>query len=127
MIKSTHPKIEITVHNQFVEDRSLINHDRYFFAYTITIHNHGPLNIQLISRHWIIENSAGKKFEVKGDGVIGEQPIIKEGESYTYTSGTEIDTPTGCMSGTYKMRSKEGDLFDSKIPKFELQMPRTLH
>jgi|TARA_B110000967_G_C18640225_1_gene438129 ApaG protein len=127
MIKSSHPKIEITVHNQFLEDRSLINHDRYFFAYTITIHNHGTDSIQLISRHWIIENSAGEKFDVKGDGVVGEQPIINEGESYTYTSGTEIDTPTGFMSGTYTMQSKDGRLFDSIIPKFELQMPRTLH
>ena len=127
MIKSSHPKIEITVHNQFLEDRSLINHDRYFFAYTITIHNHGTDSIQLIRRHWIIENSAGEKFDVKGDGVVGEQPIINEGESYTYTSGTEIDTPTGFMSGTYTMQSKDGRLFDSIIPKFELQMPRTLH
>ena len=127
MIKSIHPKIEITVHNQFLDDHSLINQNRYFFTYTITIHNHGPNRAQLISRHWIIENSAGEKFEVKGDGVLGEQPIINEGESYTYTSGTEIDTPTGFMSGTYKMRGKEGHLFDSKIPKFELQMPRTLH
>tara|TARA_B100000787_G_C16063950_1_gene236818 strand:- start:428 stop:670 length:243 start_codon:yes stop_codon:yes gene_type:complete len=80
-----------------------------------------------MSRHWIIENSAGKIFEVKGDGVVGEQPIINEGESYKYTSGTEIDTPNGFMSGTYKMRSKNGQLFDTKIPKFELRMPRTLH
>ncbi len=127
MIKSIHPKIEITVHNQFLDDHSLINQNRYFFTYTITIHNHGPNRAQLISRHWIIENSAGEKFEVKGNGVVGEQPIISEGESYTYSSGTEIDTPTGFMSGTYKMRSKEGHIFDSKIPKFELQMPRTLH
>ena len=127
MIKSIHPKIEITVHNQFLDDHSLINQNRYFFTYTITIHNHGPNRAQLISRHWIIENSAGEKFEVKGDGVVGEQPVINSGESFTYTSGTEIDTPTGLMSGTYKMRSKEGHLFDSIIPKFKLQMPRTLH
>ena len=127
MIKIAHPEIEITIHNQFIEDRSLINDDRYFFAYTITIRNHGFDSVQLISRHWIIENSAGKIFEVKGEGVVGEQPIINEGESYTYTSGTEIDTPTGFMSGTYTMQSKDGRLFDSIIPKFELQMPRTLH
>lgn len=127
MIKIAHPEIEITIHNQFIEDRSLINDDRYFFAYTITIRNHGFNSIQLMSRHWIIENSAGKIFEVKGDGVVGEQPIINDGESYKYTSGTEIDTPNGFMSGTYKMRSKNGQLFDTKIPKFELRMPRTLH
>ena len=127
MIKTAHPEIEITVHNQFLEDRSLINNDQYFFEYTITIHNHGSDSIRLISRHWVIENSAGKKFEIKGDGVVVEQPIINGGETYTYTSGTEINTPTGFMSGTYKMQSKEGNLFDSKIPKFELQMPRTLH
>ena len=127
MTKARNQDIEITVKTEFLEDRSFINHDRYFFTYTITIHNHGSHSIQLISRHWVIENSAGKKFEVKGDGVVGEQPIINEGDSYTYTSGTEIDTPTGFMSGTYKMRSKEGHYFDSKIPKFELQMPRTLH
>ena len=127
MIKIAHPEIEIIIHNQFIEDRSLINDDRYFFAYTITIRNHGFNSIQLMSRHWIIENSAGKIFEVKGDGVVGEQPIINEDESYSYTSGTEIDTPTGFMSGTYKMQSKDGKLFDAKIPKFELHMPRTLH
>jgi ApaG protein len=127
MIKTAHPEIEITVHNQFLEDRSLINNDQYFFEYTITIHNHGSDSIRLISRHWVIENSAGKKFEIKGDGVVGEQPIINESESYSYTSGTEIDTPTGFMSGTYKMQSKDGKFFNAKIPKFELQMPRTLH
>ena len=126
MIKSAHPEIEIIVHNQFLEDRSLINHNRYFFAYTITIHNHGSYSIQLISRHWIIENSAGKKFEVKGDGVVGEQPIINEGESYTYTSGTEIDTPLELCLVHIKCRVRMGP-FRCKIPKFELHMPRTLH
>ena len=127
MINSSVSEIEITVHNQFLADRSFINQDRYFFAYTITIHNHGPHSVQLISRHWIIENSAGETSEVKGEGVIGEQPIINNGESYTYTSATEINTPTGFMYGTYQMLTQNSDQFDSKIPKFKLQMPRTLH
>ena len=127
MTKARNQDIEITVKTEFLEDRSFINHDRYFFTYTITIHNHGSHSIQLMSRHWVIENSAGKIFEVQGDGVVGEQPIINESESYSYTSGTEINTPTGFMSGTYKMQSKDGKFFNAKIPKFELQMPRTLH
>lgn len=127
MTKTRNSDVEITVKTQFLEDRSFINHDRYFFTYTVTIYNHGSNSIQLMSRHWIIENSAGKIFEVKGDGVVGEQPIINVSESYSYTSGTEINTPTGFMSGTYKMQSKDGKFFIAKISKFELQMPRTLH
>ncbi len=127
MTPSRESKIEITVHNQFFEERSLISQDRYFFAYTITIYNHGPYNVKLISRHWVVENSAGDVFEVMGEGVVGEQPVINIGESYTYTSGTEINTPTGCMQGTYQMLGPDANLFDAKIPKFLLQMPRTLH
>lgn len=127
MTKTRNSDVEITVKTQFLEDRSFINHDRYFFTYTVTIYNHGSNSIRLMSRHWIIENSAGKIFEVKGDGVVGEQPIINVSESYSYTSGTEINTPTGFMSGTYKMQSKDGKFFIAKISKFELQMPRTLH
>ncbi len=97
------------------------------FFHEVEIKNDSSQAIQLMSRHWIIENSKAEIFEVKGDGVIGEQPTINPGEVYSYSSFTEISTPSGFMWGSYKMLT-EGDIsFDVDIPKFELTMPRTLH
>ena len=93
----------------------------------MTIKNEGLQPIQLISRHWIINNAHDEKFEVKGEGVVGEQPIIQAGTEFSYTSGTEIDTPTGNMSGSYQMITKEGLEFHAEISEFKLNMPRTLH
>ena len=127
MAKFDESQIIITVETQFIEENSIVEFNKYFFAYTVTIKNQGIQSAQLISRHWIIENANHEIFEVKGQGVIGEQPIIKPGESFTYTSGTEIDTPIGSMYGTYEMMTEDVKSFIAKIPKFQLNMPRTLH
>tara|TARA_B100000902_G_scaffold310164_1_gene299680 strand:- start:1059 stop:1448 length:390 start_codon:yes stop_codon:yes gene_type:complete len=129
MIKPTTPEFQvaITVKSEFISERSFIEANKYFFSYTVTIENQGIQSVQLISRHWIICNANNERFEVKGDGVIGEQPIIKAGSLYSYTSGTEINTPVGSMLGSYRMITEEGIEFDAKISEFELNMPRTLH
>ena len=119
--------IRITVETQFIEEKSSVEHNRYFFNYTITISNDGLVPAQLVSRHWIITDANEASFEVKGLGVVGEQPLIQPHESYTYTSGTEINTPVGSMHGSYQMVSEDGTSFDAEIPMFILSMPRTLH
>ena len=128
MVKTT-PKsqVKILVKTEFIEERSNIEENQYFFSYTVTIKNEGLQPVQLISRHWIINNAHDEKFEVKGEGVVGEQPIIQAGTEFSYTSGTEIDTPTGNMSGSYQMITKEGLEFHAEISEFKLNMPRTLH
>ena len=127
MSKLNEPHIIVTVETQFIETNSMVELNKYFFSYTVTIKNQGVQTVQLIGRHWIIQNSNKESFEVKGQGVIGEQPIIEPGDSYVYTSGTEIDTPEGLMYGTYQMMTEDVKSFDTKIPKFILSMPRTLH
>ena len=119
--------IRINVEIHFVEEKSNIEHNRYFFNYTVTISNDGLIPAQLVSRHWIITDANEESFEVKGLGVVGEQPLIQPHESYTYTSGTEINTPVGSMHGSYQMVSEDGTSFDAEIPMFILSMPRTLH
>jgi len=119
--------IRINVETHFVEGKSSIEHNRYFFNYTVTISNDGLIPAQLVSRHWIITDANEESFEVKGLGVVGEQPLIQPHESYTYTSGTEINTPVGSMHGSYQMVSEDGTSFDAEIPMFILSMPRTLH
>ena len=119
--------IRISVETDFVEEKSSVEHNRYFFSYTVTISNDGIIPAQLVSRHWIITDANEQSFEVKGLGVIGEQPLIQAHESYTYTSGTELNTPVGSMHGSYQMVSEDGTSFDAEIPMFILSMPRTLH
>jgi ApaG protein len=119
--------ILVKVTPNFIEKNSMIEFNKYVFAYVVEIKNDSLQPIQLISRHWIIENSKFEKFEVKGNGVIGEQPIIPPGEIYNYSSFTEISTPSGFMWGSYQMLTESEISFDVEIPKFELNMPRTLH
>ena len=119
--------ILIKVTPNFIEKTSMIEFNKYVFAYEVEIKNESSQPIQLISRHWIIENSKFEKFEVKGEGVIGEQPTIAPGEVYNYSSFTEISTPSGFMWGSYQMLTESEISFDVEIPKFELNMPRTLH
>lgn len=119
--------IRINVETHFVEEKSSIEYNRYFFNYTVTISNDGLVPAQLVSRHWIITDANEETFEVKGLGVVGEQPLIQPHESYTYTSGTELNTPVGSMHGSYQMVSEDGTSFDAEIPMFILSMPRTLH
>ena len=120
-------QVSISVKSEFIEEHSYVQENKYFFSYTVTIENQGLQSVQLISRHWIINNAHNERFEVKGEGVVGEQPIIQPGDTFTYSSGTEINTPLGSMVGTYHMITEEGVEFDAKISEFELNMPRTLH
>jgi len=120
-------QVSISVLAEFVEERSNVKENQYFFSYTVSVENQGLQSLQLISRHWIIKNAHNERFEVKGEGVVGEQPIIKPGDMFTYTSGTEIDTPIGSMLGLYNMITEEGGEFEANVSEFELIMPRTLH
>ena len=119
--------ILVNVTPNFIEKNSMIEFNKFVFAYEVEIKNDSLQPIQLISRHWIIENSKFEKFEVKGEGVIGEQPTIPPGEVYSYSSFTEISTPSGFMWGSYQMLTESEISFSVEIPKFELNMPRTLH
>lgn len=120
-------KILVEATPQFIEAQSAPEQGRYVFAYTITITNMGAIPAKLLSRHWLITDSNGKVQEVRGEGVIGEQPYLKPGEFFSYTSGAMIETPVGTMQGQYGMRSDEGDDFNATIPRFTLSIPRTLH
>ena len=119
--------IKVEVETQYIEEQSLPEQDHYVFAYTITIHNSGEIPAQLLSRHWVITDANNKVQEVKGEGVVGEQPHLRPGESYRYTSGTMLETPVGTMRGSYQMIADDGVEFDAAIPQFTLAMPRTLH
>jgi ApaG protein len=119
--------IAIEVATRFLPDESAPEDGRYVFAYTIRIHNHGAVPAQLISRHWIITDANGKVQEVRGDGVVGEQPRLAPGESFEYTSGAVLETGLGTMRGSYRMRTDDGAAFDAPIDPFTLSIPRTLH
>ncbi len=120
-------KIQVEVETLYVEEQSLPDQDHYVFAYTITIYNDGSVPARLLNRHWVITDANNKVQEVKGEGVVGEQPYLKPGEHYRYTSGTMLETPVGTMSGSYQMIADDGVEFDASIPAFTLSMPRTLH
>jgi ApaG protein len=122
-------KYEITVSSRtmFIPDQSDTDNGRYVFAYTITIANTGNVPAQLVSRHWIITDANNQVQEVRGMGVVGEQPLLRPKESFEYTSGTAIATPVGTMRGSYQMVAEDGVRFDAPIPQFTLSMPRVLH
>jgi ApaG protein len=120
-------QIDISVNTAYLEDQSDPASERYVFAYTITIANNGTVAAQLISRHWIITDAENVTQEVKGLGVVGEQPLLRPGESFEYTSGTAMATPVGTMKGSYQMVAEDGNKFDAEIPSFTLSMPRVLH
>ncbi|MFZ3040459.1 MAG: Co2+/Mg2+ efflux protein ApaG [Thiobacillus sp.] len=120
-------QISINVDTTYLAEQSDPSADRYVFAYTVTISNTGTVSAQLISRHWIITDAENVIQEVKGLGVIGEQPLLRPGESFEYTSGTAMATPVGTMRGTYQMVAEDGNKFDAEIPVFTLSMPRVLH
>ncbi|MDO9009521.1 MAG: Co2+/Mg2+ efflux protein ApaG [Thiobacillus sp.] len=119
--------ISINVNTAYLADQSDPASDRYVFAYTITIANTGTVSAQLISRHWIITDAENVTQEVKGLGVVGEQPLLRPGESFEYTSGTAMATPVGTMRGSYQMVAEDGNKFDAEVPVFTLSMPRVLH
>ena len=119
--------IEVDVETSYLEDQSSPDMNRYVFSYTITIRNEGQLPAKLLTRHWIINDANGHTQEVHGEGVVGEQPYLKPGESFQYTSGTVIETPVGSMEGSYQMLSEDGTPFDADIPAFTLSLPNKLH
>ena len=118
---------DIDVDARFLDDQSAPEEGRYVFAYTIHIRNGGPQPAQLLSRHWIITDANGRVEEVRGEGVVGEQPRLEPGEAFTYTSGAVLETAVGSMQGSYHMSGDDGTEFDAPIPPFTLAMPRTLH
>ncbi len=122
-------RYEITVVPKawFVAEQSDPAKNHYVFSYTITITNTGEASAQLVSRHWIITDGEHQVQEVKGPGVVGQQPLLKPGESFEYSSGASLPTAVGTMRGTYQMRAEDGSTFDAPIPPFTLSVPRTLH
>jgi ApaG protein len=120
-------EISVSTHVTFVPDQSDAERSRYVFAYTITITNTGTVTARLLTRHWIITDANGEVQEVKGDGVVGEQPLLKPRQSFEYTSGTAIATAVGTMRGSYQMIADDGVRFDAPIPEFTLSVPRVLH
>jgi ApaG protein len=119
--------VEIKAISRFLPDQSDPSADRYVFAYHITISNHSEQTVKLLTRHWIITDAEDKVQEVRGEGVIGQQPVLRPGESFEYTSGCSIATPVGTMKGSYFMEAADGRQFDAPIAEFTLAMPRTLH
>lgn len=119
--------IHVEVDTAYIEEQSDPNSDRYVFAYTITIRNEGSVAAKLLTRHWIITDANGKTQEVRGEGVVGEQPHLKPREGFQYTSGTILETPVGSMRGSYQMLGDDGERFDAEIAPFTLSVPRVLH
>ena len=119
--------IQIAVETAYIQEQSVPEQNRYVFAYTITIRNAGIIAAKLMKRHWLITDSNNKIQEVRGDGVIGEQPHLLPGQSFTYTSGAILETPVGCMQGSYELITDDGIVFDTEIPVFRLSIPITLH
>ena len=119
--------IYINVQTTYIEAQSRPAQARFVYAYTITIKNRGDAPAQLISRHWIITDANDKVQEVKGDGVVGEQPRLLPGQEYRYTSGVILETETGTMQGSYQMQTDDGNCFDAPIPVFVLIPPHAIH
>lgn len=115
--------IEITVHPEFLPERSDVEEGHWFWAYTVEIANQGLTSIQVTHRHWKITDANGHMEEVRGPGIVGEQPVLKPGEVFRYTSGCPLPTPSGFMVGTYRCVAEGGDVFDAEIPMFSLDQP----
>lgn len=123
MYRAITRQIQVTVLPEFLADRSDPSEAQFFWAYTIEIANLGDLDVQLISRHWRITDGDGAVEEVRGAGVVGEQPILKPGETFRYTSGCPLRTPSGIMAGSYRMVNANGEAFDIEVPAFSLDSP----
>lgn len=123
MYSSTTQAIRVTVEPTFLDDQSSPGEDHYVWAYQVKIENTGSETVQLINRHWRITDAMGRMQEVRGEGVVGEQPTLKPGQEFEYTSGTPLGTPSGIMVGTYEMESQHGGRFEVDIPAFSLDSP----
>lgn len=119
--------INIAARVNYLAEQSDEADNRYVFSYTITITNSGDSTVKLISRHWIVTDANNDVQEVRGQGVVGEQPVLKPKQSFEYTSGTVLATQVGTMSGSYQMVAEDGSHFDAEIPQFVLSVPRILH
>ena len=127
MAESKKYQIATRAVTQFIADQSDPASERYVFAYTITFENVGTVAAQVISRHWVITDGNSRVQEVRGLGVVGQQPLLKPGETFEYTSGCQLDTPVGIMHGSYQMMAEDGTTFEAEIPAFTLTIPRVLH
>jgi ApaG protein len=119
--------LDIDVATRFLDEQSAPDENRYAFAYTVRIRNAGQQPARLLTRHWIITDANGKVQEVRGDGVVGEQPWLRPGEDFEYTSGAVLETIVGTMRGSYQLVADDGTSFEAPIPQFTLAIPRTLH
>ncbi len=120
-------EIEVSVSTRYLADQSEPEAGRYVFSYTIAVANVGTVAAQLVSRHWIITDADGAVQEVRGLGVVGQQPLLQPGQSFEYTSGCALATSVGTMKGSYQMTAEDGTQFETPIPEFLLSAPRTLH
>ena len=127
MAESRKYQIAVSANPQFIAEQSDPATERYVFAYTITVRNVGTVPAQLISRHWIITDGNSRVQEVRGLGVVGQQPLLKPGETFEYTSGCQLDTPVGTMRGSFQMTADDGTQFEAVIEEFTLSIPRVLH
>ena len=125
--ESQTPRIRVEVETAYLEEQSDPGDKRFVFSYTITIRNEGPIPARLLTRHWIITDANGNTKETRGDGVVGEQPYLKPGQGFRYSSGAVIETPVGTMQGSYQMLDDDGRRFDAPIAPFRLAMPGVLH
>ena len=124
---SAHHRIRVEVETAYLEDQSAPRDRRFVFSYTITIRNEGDIAARLLTRHWIITDADGRVQEVRGDGVVGEQPYLKPGQGFRYSSGAVIETPVGSMHGSYQLVDDDGAHFNAPIPAFRLAIPGMLH
>jgi len=124
---SAHGPISISVQTAYLPEQSEPDAARFVFSYTITIRNDGRDPARLLNRHWVITDANGEVQEVRGEGVVGEQPYLQPGEGFQYTSGAILETAVGSMKGSYQMLADDGVTFDAEIPPFVLSIPRTLH
>lgn len=120
-------RISVSVETTYLEAESAPQSQRYVFGYTITIRNDGAVPAKLLTRHWIITDAEGRREEVRGAGVVGEQPRLQPGQGFRYTSGAVLQTPVGAMQGSYQMIGDDGQHFEAPIPPFRLAMPGLLH
>jgi ApaG protein len=123
---ATEHRIRVDVETSYLDEQSDPHQGRYVFAYTITVRNEGQVPARLMTRHWVITDANGKVEEVRGDGVVGEQPYLKPGQGFRYSSGAVIETPVGTMQGSYQMLGDDGAQFDAPIEPFRLAMPGIL-
>ena len=119
--------ISVEVQTSYLEEQSEPTEGRFVFSYTVTLRNDGAVPARLLSRHWIITDSNGHTEEVRGEGVVGEQPHLRPGQGFRYSSGTVLETPVGAMHGSYHMLGDDGERFDAAIPAFRLAIPGVLH